>query len=73
MGSDKMARWPCRIIKETQCLLAQPDENNTHYFQVVTVDSRILPLREGPLNLHHSFQKNTQWQLLNNKKNIISM
>ncbi|XP_032251107.1 ubiquitin-conjugating enzyme E2 N-like [Phoca vitulina] len=38
-----MARLPCRIIKETQCLLAEPvpgikaepDESNVHYFHVV--------------------------------------
>ncbi|KAF5913376.1 hypothetical protein HPG69_016994, partial [Diceros bicornis minor] len=35
LGSDKMAQLPRRNIKETQCLLAEPDESNTHYFHVV--------------------------------------
>ncbi|KAM7316431.1 hypothetical protein ACRRTK_024162 [Alexandromys fortis] len=59
------------IIKETQCLLAEPvpgikaepDESNALYFHVVIAGPQDSPFEGGTFKLE--LQKNTQWQHLN--------
>uniref|UniRef100_A0A8C5KPH8 UBC core domain-containing protein n=1 Tax=Jaculus jaculus TaxID=51337 RepID=A0A8C5KPH8_JACJA len=54
-----MAGLPCRIIKETQRLLAEPvpgikaepDESNAHYFHVVIAGPQDSPFERGTFKL----------------------
>ena len=50
-GSDKMDRLPRRIIKETQRLLAEPDESNARYFHVVIAGPQDSPFEGGTFKL----------------------
>ncbi|XP_025724030.2 ubiquitin-conjugating enzyme E2 N-like [Callorhinus ursinus] len=58
-GSDKIARLPRRIIKETQRLLAEPvpgikaepDESNARYFYVVIAGPQDSPFEGGTFKL----------------------
>ncbi|XP_040614137.1 ubiquitin-conjugating enzyme E2 N-like [Mesocricetus auratus] len=50
-GFDKIGRLSCRIIKETQRLLAEPDESNTSYFHVVIAGPQDYPFEGGTFKL----------------------